>query len=333
MANNDLSRGLLPWQVQAVTGLVAAYRAGSLHPALLVCGHTGTGKRRFAREVAAALLCEVNRPATANSASACNNTLALPGCGTCRACELLAANTHPDLYQLAIPEGKKSIPVDAVREVQRNLRQTAQMQGARVCVIWPAEKLNENAANALLKLLEEPPAETYFLLLASSQRQLLPTISSRCLKIHLTLPQKSELESFLLQSFANAAVTEALALSRGFPERALQLLEKDSEPLAVEQLIDRLVDNKSPLQELALACEKVPPDLLLDTLCYRVHQWSLDTLQQAVPGGTAEARPRALPGLLALQDWLLDCRARLASNPNPRLFIEDLLRGVRRHLA
>ncbi|MBT8148906.1 MAG: hypothetical protein KJO24_03175, partial [Gammaproteobacteria bacterium] len=191
------------------------------------------------------------------------------------------------------------------------------------------------------KLLEEPPAETYFLLLASSQRQLLPTISSRCLKIHLTLPQKSELESFLLQSFANAAVTEALALSRGFPERALQLLEKDSEPLAVEQLLDRLVDNKTPLQELALACEKVSPDLLLDTMCYRVHQWSLETVRQSGQlgvqddrlDGAADAQPGALPGLLALQDWLLHCRARLASNPNPRLFIEDLLRGVRRHLA
>jgi DNA polymerase III subunit delta' len=153
----------LPWHDSEFRRLVAN-RAGLPH-ALLVQGRQGIGKLAFARALAQALLCE-NPKAEGVS------------CGLCPACHWFAAGTHPDFRQIEPqgmtehPEGEEGaekkaslqISVDEVRQLADFINISSHRNGLKVILLHPAEAMNPNAANALLKNLEEPPARTCFLL-------------------------------------------------------------------------------------------------------------------------------------------------------------------------
>src|SRR5690606_15832580 len=106
----------------------------------------------------------------------------------CRSCHWWSVGSHPN-FQRITPEvmesGKLSrvIKIDQVREMMGKVQQTSFQQGRKVLVIYPAEVMNPNAANALLKNLEEPPAHTNFILAANNPSRLMATIRSRCQKI------------------------------------------------------------------------------------------------------------------------------------------------------
>ena len=138
---------VLPWQVDLWRQL--AGRAQHAH-AYLLHGPAGIGKRLLAEQLMALLLCQ--RPVEARA------------CGECKACQLLAAQTHPDHYVLEPEEVDKAIRVDQVRDLVGFVTQTAQLGGRKVILLEPAEAMNLNAANALLKSLEEPSGDTVLLL-------------------------------------------------------------------------------------------------------------------------------------------------------------------------
>lgn len=118
----------------------------------------------FADRMAAAILCfHENRP-----------------CGECKSCHLFKLNEHPDLCYLQPEKAGGIIKIDQIREMQTLLFTTPQLGNNRVISIHPAEKMNVAAANALLKLLEEPPAGIFFILLAEQISTIPPTILSRC---------------------------------------------------------------------------------------------------------------------------------------------------------
>lgn len=109
-------------------------------------------------------------------------------CGHCKSCKLYQAGNHPDFWHIDARD-ENSIGIDEVRKLQNKLLQTANQGGARVAVITPADKLTEQAGNAILKVLEEPPSNMFWLLAVQQPEQLMPTLRSRLQWINLELPE------------------------------------------------------------------------------------------------------------------------------------------------
>jgi DNA polymerase-3 subunit delta' len=184
----------LGWHEAAFQPLLAT--KASLPHALLLRGPRGIGKLVFARALAQALLCE----AAAEGGRAC---------GACSACRWFEAGSHPDYRQVEpesesaeAEEGEKksiAITVPQIRALPDFINLSSHRGGPKVVVVHPAEMLNVNAANALLKSLEEQPPRTHLLLVTHRPHQLLPTITSRCQQIALAAPQRATAAAWLAQ--------------------------------------------------------------------------------------------------------------------------------------
>jgi len=214
-------------------------RMASLPHALLLHGRAGIGKHDFAVSFAHALLCK--QPIESGLA-----------CGQCQHCLWLQEGTHPDFKHIA-PEdevssesatkkktGKKSqISVMQIRQLYEYLSlSTHQTGGYRIILLSPAETLNTASANALLKMLEEPPPNTLFLLVASQPQRLLPTIISRCQSVDLPMPSKAEAVSWLLDNGVNEQLAEELlAYCGGAP---LEALAREAQLETSQRLVQQL---------------------------------------------------------------------------------------------
>lgn len=190
--------------------------------ALLLAGPRGVGKGALALAWASALLCE--SPAADGAA-----------CGRCPGCHWLATGAHPDFRLLTLQEksGKDgetrlatAIEVEQARDVVDFVQLSTYRAGHRVVVVDPANSLNLAAANALLKVLEEPPLNTVFVLVSDQPRQLLPTIRSRCTRLDVGLPPFGEALAWLAAQQIDDAET-LLALAGGAPLDALAWAEGD----------------------------------------------------------------------------------------------------------
>ncbi|MEC8555885.1 MAG: DNA polymerase III subunit delta' [Planctomycetota bacterium] len=167
---------------------------GRLASSFLFVGPEGIGKRAFARLLAKSLLC---RSTMANE---------LTCCGVCEDCVQVDASTHPDLVQVFKPAEKAVIPVDLlIGEREKRMREglcydisLKPFAGRRkVAILDDADFLNAEGANCLLKTLEEPPADSLFILIGTSLQRQLPTIRSRCQAILFRPLSQSDLESLL----------------------------------------------------------------------------------------------------------------------------------------
>jgi DNA polymerase-3 subunit delta' len=212
----------LPWQ-QAPARRWLAARERFAH-AWLIHGRPGCGQMEFALAGAASLLCESPRDGLA--------------CGACQACRWVAAGNHPDLRRIrpdaqAVREGALDVAEDAKKQPSREIRieqirsllpwfNTATHRGGwRVALLYPAESLNTIAANALLKILEEPPEHTVFLLSAQAPDRLLPTLVSRCRRLPLAVPPDAESLAWLESQGVKDAAAR-LASAGGAPLLALE---------------------------------------------------------------------------------------------------------------
>lgn len=209
-------------------------RKSTLPHALLLRGRAGIGKYDFAIELSRALLC--SQP---------NHHKA---CGGCPNCLWFNEGAHPD-FRLISPENddeneeapkkktakKSQISVAQIRQLIDYLSLSShQVQGKRIILISPAESLNLASANALLKMLEEPPANTLFLLVSSQPQRLLPTIMSRCQTLEMPIPSKSEAIQWLnAQGIQHAEA--ALDYAGGAPLLAVQAASIANEGL-IKQL-------------------------------------------------------------------------------------------------
>lgn len=162
----------------------------------------------------------------------CENTPA--PCGSCRACRWVIKKIHPDIYYLNQSDADKVIKIDQIRSLQESIHQTAQQGGRRIVLIERADKLNVSAANGLLKLLEEPPANRVFILIAEHLATLPLTIISRCQR--LVVPVALHLNPVLgylslgelyPESSARAALTQQGSLML---MKLLELKSKTSSP-------------------------------------------------------------------------------------------------------
>ncbi len=196
-----------PWLRTARALFTDRLAADRLAHAILLQGPAGTGKHALAMDMAARLLC--NEPGDR-------------ACGQCRSCTLFSTGAHPDWFPLAPEEGKHQIVIDAVRETARALTFTTTISDRKVALISPAEAMNVNAANALLKTLEEPPGEATIILVAHDPSRLPVTIRSRCQAITVTLPERPEALQWLQESegLAEQDARAALEAAGGSPLRA-----------------------------------------------------------------------------------------------------------------
>ncbi|MEP6898986.1 MAG: DNA polymerase III subunit delta' [Rhodanobacter sp.] len=169
----------LPWHAEHWKRLQARRQRDALPHAMLLCGPVGMGKRAFATRFVNGLLCQ--QPVDGEA------------CDRCRSCLLVAAGSHPDLVSMTFGLRKDGVQraeivVDQIRELSSRLAMRSQFGGWQVATIDPADAMNMAAANALLKTLEEPSAQTMLILLADTPSRLPQTIRSRCQRIEFQSP-------------------------------------------------------------------------------------------------------------------------------------------------
>ena len=307
----------------------------TLPHALLIHVARGIGKLAFAQALSQSLLCE--SPKAGGMA-----------CGACPSCLWFAAGTHPDhrLVEREAPKetdpeegGRRKRPrteiiVDQVRALSELVNLSSHRGNAKTIVIHPAEDLNVNAANALLKNLEEPPPRTYFLLVSHRPHQLLPTIRSRCRMVPLPVPHERDITAWL----AAQGVKEpdvALAYAGGAPLLALELQEGEYWGARTAFLRALGSERFEPLST-AEAVQNIP---VLHVLSW-LQKWSYDVAHhqalgrvrynpdhaQAIARAAASAQPLAM---LRFHREMVQLQA-VAEHPlNERLLFEQVLLAYR----
>ncbi len=290
--------------------------------ALLLSGPKGTGKHHFANALAYRLLCL--SPITGEA------------CGRCKGCGLNLSGTHPDLKILS-PEGtSRFIKIDQVRQLTDFVSKTAQQGGKKLVIISPVEALNTNAANALLKNLEEPSGETVLLLVTHARSQVIATIRSRCQLVDFPIPAKHDSLSWLTPLAVGQDPEYLLNCSGGAPLKALQLLNSDI--LEQRQKLVTSLQGLAQQQISALDCAAGVQASEPITVIENIIQW----LQLGVKGALAEKvetgsededRLIALlaavdtPVVFRFMDKLNNTKRQLlgSSNPNKLLVLEELM--------
>ncbi len=184
-------------------------RGHQLPHAMLLSGLSGLGKNAFAQRLAMTLLCS---SPTAGGA-----------CGQCKDCRLLAAGTHPDLTVMTPDEGKSTIVVDQIRELSNFMVLKPHIASHKLIVVTPAEAMNINAANSLLKMLEEPPLGSIILLVSSHPHRLPVTVRSRCSTVGFRAPEQALAVAWLQTQEDRGDWALLLALAAGAPLTALSL--------------------------------------------------------------------------------------------------------------
>ncbi len=173
-----------PWLESEWMDLQSRLRSGAMGHAYLLSGREGLGKLALAESFVGAILCEDRR----DEGGACSQ---------CRSCVLFTSGNHPDFKRLAREQDHKAILVDQVRELINYYTLKSHYGGFKVAIICPAEAMNRAAANALLKVLEEPPAGALILLVAHRPGLLPLTVRSRCQRINVETPTFDVVEGWL----------------------------------------------------------------------------------------------------------------------------------------
>ncbi len=147
-------------------------------------------------------------------------------CGFCHSCQLMASGSHPDFHVIKPEKVGKTITVEQIRQCNRLAHESSQLTGVRLFVIEPAEAMNESAANALLKTLEEPSETCMFLLVTERPAALLPTITSRCQQWNISTPNSTEITDWLATQVKGTVPAFAVHLSGDAPLAALDFIEQ-----------------------------------------------------------------------------------------------------------
>ena len=222
--------------------LTAAVESGRLPHAILIEGDKGTGRHTLAAFTARAAVCEgENKP-----------------CGICRGCRLEHAGTHPDIWTVAPEDGKKNITVAQIRSLRSEAYVKPHMSARRVFIIDMADTMNEQAQNALLKVLEEPPGSVLFILIAENKAALLDTVISRCTVLSLSPPEITAAEKYMAANtnYTAEQISAALKETGGNIGAALKLLSgSSSETVKAAEEFIRLMLSSDELGMLKMAAK------------------------------------------------------------------------------
>lgn len=193
--------------------LIANIRKGVSQHAYIFEGERGAGSFQAAQLFAASMVCEKRETAP---------------CGACSACILAKARNHPDIHIISPLKDKKSIVVEQIRELLKDAYKKPFENEKKVYIVAYGDEMNEQAQNAFLKLLEEPPEYVVFVILAENTESLLLTVRSRCEKIKFSPVSEGKIKSFLEKNYANIKNADFLAkYSGGNIERAKKLAKEE----------------------------------------------------------------------------------------------------------
>lgn len=307
----------LPWHTDAGRRLVAQLDAGQLPHALLLAGPKYSGKTQLGLSLARRLLC-----------SAPEGEL---NCGRCHACVLSGTGAHGDLRWLAPEEKSRVIKVDQVRDAVQFATRTASFGKRKVIVLQPADSMNLNASNALLKSLEEPAGDTFWLLVCDQLNTLPATIRSRCQIQRLGLPREEESLAWLAGMTDDAGQgRELLELSDGRPLLAQRYLEagRAGDIAARRRGLQALLSGSISVPEAAGQWAEEDSEAFLQGLAE-----DLQRLCAALP--VERLRTRQGRAVFALLDELnrLQRAINAGANPGKQLLVEATLLKVRRELG
>lgn len=315
-----LAQAQAPWLRPQRDQLLAARRDGRLPHGILLHAPAGAGQAGLALWTAHMALCE-------NAAEA--------PCGRCASCILFLAGNHPDFYSLELEEKASFIKVDQIRELCTKLALRSFRGAGKVGIINPADRMNIQANNALLKTLEEPPEETLLILPVSRLDRLPRTVVSRCQRMKLVSPATDDAVAWLNSANRRDDWKDLLGLAAGAPFRALELAEEGAGELSDEmnQTLAGLAAAGSvdPLGVAASWSRDRPADRLA-----WLERWVEESIRAGASGGDVVNNNRdfCLPmtgtGLniraaFAMLDRLREARALLEGSLNTQLMFEDLL--------
>ena len=314
---------------RGVRVLRAAVIARQPAHAYLLSGPIGVGRKTLARAFVASLLCDAARDGDA--------------CGSCPQCVRVAAGTHPDLRVVQRDEDRRDVRTEQAREATRWLTLRPLMASRKVALIDEAEYLNEHGQNALLKTLEEPPGASTFVLVATHESLLLPTVRSRCQRIRLDPLAPTLVDRFLADRGIAADVRRTIVpRADGSPGRALVLLD-DPRAEARGRMLDQLGRlggaTAAELSGLAQALGRDDADVALDVTI----SWYRDVLALVIDGPDAPVRNAdavpplrsaatraAVPDILRALETVCDTLRRVEHNANKVLALETMLLALRR---
>jgi DNA polymerase-3 subunit delta' len=312
----------LPWLDSIWQRLNQARLRDRLPHALLLSGVTGIGKQIIARQLAEALLCEA--PDAEGSQ-----------CGKCSACAWLQAGTHPDLLIQRPEEPGKSIKVDEIRGLCGNLAMTSHSGRYKIAIIEPAEALNINAANSLLKTLEEPTERTLLMLLSAAPGRLPATIRSRCQQVSFPLPDYVLAHQWLEgQGLDSETATHCMRMAMGAPLKALELANSGHEQLREQCLQQLQLIFEGSLDPLRVAADWGAEQQQAGLEGWRA--WIEEAIRWKIAGYSSSERPDRIQLQQILEK--VDCRVlfnladrignalnNMGTGLNRQLILEDLL--------
>ena len=291
---------------------MAANHPGHAH---LFFGPPGVGKATVAAAFVQALFCR-------NKGS-----LGASGCGQCPACRKVAQGNHGDWVQVHMAEGKTRIGVDQVRQLAGFFALTPMEAPWKVVTVDDVASMNEAAANALLKTLEEPPPRSLLILLTRQPGKLLPTIRSRCLKTRFSRLAQSEVRQILatLTSLDAATLAEVVAAGEGNVGRSLAFSQGELPALRQKfrQEMDALP--AATLGQLSTLAEQWGPPEQFALVVVLLRRWLQERLQAAVAHSGQLDHPQTAEAWLKVVYWadkLL--RQTAVVNLNHRLVLEAI---------
>ncbi|TKI07706.1 DNA polymerase III subunit delta' [Martelella alba] len=301
-----------PWLTAPYRQIIDGYRTGRGHHALLLHALPGIGGESLCYALSRWLICL--RPDGGKS------------CGRCRSCQLMLAGTHPDFYRPEPEKGRTSLGVDSIRQVIDPLYERARQGGGKVVWLDDCESLTEQAANALLKTLEEPPEETFFILACREPARLLPTLRSRCLYYALPTPEESVGLRWLRRQGIDDVeqARTALRIANGAPVAALTVLrpERWAQRQALCDAVRRALSEQDALSLLPLL-NKDKDDapvfwllgLFTDALKWQQGAGAYAINQDQLPLVAELAERHTAAALHHLLHRWLDCRRQYQSAP------------------
>ncbi len=314
---------LYPWQHHDWQQLQNYIVQQRVPQALLINGALGIGKQQLAEQFAHALLC--NRPQSTGLS-----------CGQCSSCLLIKAQTHPDFMDVQPEEVGKNITIAQIRTLMEKLNLKPQFERYRAILIHPADALNNAAANAFLKYLEEPTERTVLILVTHRMNKLPATIKSRCQKFTLAMPDKNLVLPWLAQQSTAENAEIVLNLAQGSPLLAQQYAT-DEHLMQRRDCFNAWLSIARQQSHPVIVAEqwlKLPETTLLfwlsswviDLMRYR-HQTAPRNLYHAdLKMALSELAPHLNPiKLYEFYDLLLQSRRRLETQINKQVLWEEIL--------
>ena len=321
---------LLPWLESGWSQLRQYIQQKRIPQALLIVGNTGIGKQQLAEHFTQTIMCS-----RLFSEGLSNGSF----CGECQSCRLFEAQTHPDFIFIQPEEVGKAIGISVIRELVVKLSLKPQFEAYRVVIINPADALNNAAANAFLKYLEEPTERTCLILITNKPSKLPATIKSRCQKLLLSISDEFDSSEWLEQQGVIGQRDLLLSLSRNAPLLAKQFSDTSLLTLRTDCFNNWVNIGKSKTDFIVVAEQWYKLDKTeIDMLIFWVISWVIDIMKLAYKSElTALYNPDLVVDLQELAhkldlkclfkyyDFLLLKQKQLDTQLNKQLMFEEIL--------